>query len=100
MGPDEVRQHHRLGAQAVRINHPAVVPHRGEQLLARGNGLLFQLECQYLSHRQTIGTASSGPNEAIHLRGNRAVINAPDIGTQDIDTDGLITGRYCVSLAG
>jgi hypothetical protein len=54
-------------------------------LLARGNGLLFQLECQYLSHSQTIGTTPCGPNEAIHLKGNRVVINAPVVVTDWAD---------------
>ncbi len=42
--PDDVGQHHGLGAEAVRIDDPAVLAHRAKQLFPRRHRLLLELE--------------------------------------------------------
>jgi len=48
--PDDVGQHHGLGAQAVRVDHAPVLQHRVRELLPHRSGLLLKIEIQELSH--------------------------------------------------
>ncbi len=76
--PDDIGQHHRLGAEAVRIDDTAVRADGGGQLLPNGGGLLFEIEIQQLSHgagnysERLPGTERMIPSEGLTV-GYRAV---------------------------
>jgi hypothetical protein len=46
VGPDDVGEHHRLGAEAVRVDHPAVLACGREELLAHARRLPLEIEIQ------------------------------------------------------
>src|SRR6185437_10443498 len=48
--PDDVGEHHRFGAEAVRVDHAAMLADRGAQTLAHAHRFLLQIQIQQFTH--------------------------------------------------